>query len=273
MLPGARLLQTTAGQVVVAILGLLVVVCLALLVYGVLELRLAWRVLRENPDSVLNAPNGGSVELVGTAEPGEKTLASPFTDTECLLYEYEVDEERHSNQGRSWATIASGTRLLPFRLEDDTGSVLVEPAGADLRLGRESTIRVDGGERPPEAIAGFIERDDRVDDQDRSIDLKLFEVQTGKDRRYVERRLDVGETVHVLGTARFDTSAARGSGHVNAVVGIDPDVLELGRVRWYLRRLLGPPFVISDTGERGTVGALATLGGALGLAILGLLLA
>lgn len=268
-------MQILAGQVIVVVtVGVLVAACLAVLAYGALELRLAWRILRADPDSVLDAPNEGPVELVGSAEPDETTLRSPFTDTECLCYEYEVEEERNTKNGRSWETIASGRRLAPFRLKDDTGSVLVEPAGADLRLGREARIPVDGGERPPDEITRFIERDDRVDDQDRSIDLKLFELKTGKDRRYVEKRLDVGETIHVLGTARFDTSAARASGHVNAVVGIDRDALELGRIRWYLRRLLGPPFLISDTGERGTViriasvGALATLGGAAGLAII-----
>lgn len=268
---GVVVLQVPTGSVIV---GAFVVVCLAVLALGLLELRLAWRILRQDPDSVLDAPDGGPIELVGVAEPDDRTLRSPFTGTECLAYAFEVEQEQHTNNGRTWKRIASGEQTVPFRLRDDTGSVLVEPPGADLRLGRERRITVAGGERPPERIARFVEGDDRVSDQNRSIDLGPFELKTGKDRRFVEKRLDVGEQVHVLGTARFDTAAARKSGQVNAVVGIDPDVLDSGQLRWYLTRLVGPPFLVSDTHERGTakriaaVGAVASLIGVFGLLVL-----
>ncbi len=260
------------------VVALLAAICLAVLAYGLMELRLAWRILRTDPDAVLDAPNGGPVELVGVAERDDRTVRSPFTGTECLAYEYEVEQERHTRHGRTWERIASGREAVPFRLRDDTGSVLVEPPGADLRLGRAARITVEGGERPPEEIEQFIAADDRVDDQDRSIDIGPFELRTGKDHRFVERRLDVGEEVHVLGTARFDTSAARESGQVNAVVGIDRDALDRGRLGWYRYRIAGPPFLVSDSSERGTVkrigvvGALAVAGGGAGLAVLALLL-
>ena len=112
-----------------------------------------------------------------------QTLRSPFTDTECLAYEYEVQEERNTQHGQSWERIASGREAVPFRLRDETGSVLVEPPGADIRLDREARITVEGGERPPERIARFIERDERVDDQNRSIDLGVV----GIDRDALDR--------------------------------------------------------------------------------------
>lgn len=274
-LPG----QLRPGSLVlVGLVGLVVVVLVAVLAYGLAELRLAWLILGDDPDAALDAPNGGPVELAGVAEPDARTLRSPFTGTECLAYEYEVQQERHTNHGRTWERVASGRQAVPFRLRDDTGSVLIEPPGADFRLGRDARIAVAGGEHPPERIVRFIAADDRVDDQNRSIDLGPLELRTGKDRRYVERRLDVGEEVHVLGTARFDTSVAREAGQVNAAVGIDRDALDLGRIGWYWHRLAGPPFLVSDTSERGTakriatVGALATAGGAAGLAVLALVL-
>ena len=266
-----------ASPLVFVFVALFTLICAVALALGLRELRLAWRVLGNEPDSVLDAPDGGWVELVGTAQSDGGTIRSPFTDSECLVHEYEVEERRHDQHGPSWTTIATGRQSVPFRIEDDTGSARVEPPGADLRLSRERRITVDGGDRPPDPIARFIEADDRVDDQERSIDLRVIELETGKDRRFTERRLDVGEEVHVLGTARFDTTAGRRSGEVNAVVGLDEAALSGGRLRWYRHRLFGAPFLISDTGQRGTarrvalVGAAATLGGGLGLALLGLL--
>lgn len=264
------------SPVLVVLLALAAVICAAVLAFGLLELRLAWWILRDDPDSVLDAPNEGPIELVGVAEADDRTLRAPFTETECLAYEYEVEREQHTKNGRTWDQIASGRDAVPFRLTDDTGSVLVEPPGADIRLEREARLTVRGGERPPEQVLRFIESDDRVSDQNTSVDLRLFELKTGKDQRFTEKRLDVGETVHVLGTARFDTTASQKVGQVNAVVGMDPQVLELGRFRWYLHRLLGTPFLISDTDERGTakriglVGVLATTGGILGFGLLSL---
>ena len=243
-------------------------VALVLVAFGVRELSLAYRILSRDPDRVLDAPKGGPIELVGTVGPEGATLRSPFTDAECVAYEYEVTEKRTRTQttGKStttqtyWETIASGREAVPFRLEDDTGEVLVDPAGADLQLDAEHTIRVEGGTEPPEVIARYIRDDERVDDQNRSLDHHQFELHTGNDRRFVERRLDVGEPVHVLGVARY------------AVVGAPVQAAN----RWdgLRARLVGPRFLVSDTTERGAgirvalPGLAAVLVGAVVLALL-----
>ncbi|WP_265108794.1 E3 ubiquitin ligase family protein [Halosolutus halophilus] len=234
------------------LVALLIVAAGALLalVYGVRELRLASRVLRSRPDAVLDAPNGGSIQLRGTARPERGRLRSPFTDTACLAYEYVVEEARDSKHGRSWTTIASGDRYVPFRLADGSGSVLIEPPGADFRLEEHARIAVDGGSRPPAPIREFIDRTEEVDSQNRRLDLRLFELRTGTDRRFRERVLEPGEEIHVLGTARYDTTASRRSGEVNAAVGIDERVLADSRWVRLRHRLFGYPFVVSDSTER-----------------------
>lgn len=257
-------------------------VALALVLFGTRELAVAYRILARDPAAVLDAPGGGPIELAGTVVPEREPFTSPFTGTECVIFEYEVEERRTRTQSTGkttttqtyWKTIAEGERVAPFRLEDDTGTVLVDPAGADLRLSAERAIRVDGGTEPPERIARYIRADERVDDQNRSIDLRLFELKTGRDRKFVERRLDVGEPVHVLGVARYDPSASTASGQVNAVVGrpasaAAPDPWTRLRARFF-----GPPFVVSDTDERGAGlrVALPGLGAVLaGLALLAIL--
>lgn len=235
------------------------VVALVLFAFGVRELSVAYRILSREPDAVLDAPGGGPIELEGTVVPEGTPLRSPFIGAECFAYEYEVQERRTRTRSTGkttttetyWETIAAGEEVIPFRLKDDTGAVLVDPAGADLRLSAERAIRVEGGTEPPERIARYIREDDRVDDQNRTIDLRLFELRTGRDRKFIERRLDVGEPVYVLGIAHYDPSASKASGHVNAVVGAPEEARSPNRWIRLRSRLFGPRFLISDSTGQG----------------------
>ena len=230
---------------------------LALLTWGVLECRLAYRIYANDPIPVMETTREGTVEIEGMVEPAGEVLESPFTETPCIAYEYTVEEKRtrSSSSGNSsssrttWEEIDSGTAAVPFRVADDTGSVLVEPAGADLRLSSEGSIRVRGGEEPPAPIARFIRENEDVSDENRSIGLGPLEFATGRDRRYKERRLDVDGPAHVLGTARFDTDASRAAGTVNAVVGAEQSRRTDGVGGLVGSLLFAPPFLVSDTSE------------------------
>ncbi|WP_254863502.1 E3 ubiquitin--protein ligase [Halovivax gelatinilyticus] len=241
---------TVAAAFWVSLLVLAVAVASAVALYGLRELRLAHLILRTETDSVLETPNGGYVELRGTVEPAAGALESPFTGTACVAYEYAVEEERSSKNGSSWTTISAGDEYVPFRLDDGSGSVLVEPPGADFRLDRDDRIRVDGGTEPPARIGAYIDWSEDVDCQNESVDLRLFELRTGSDRRFIERRLDVGDEAHVLGYARFDTDVGRAAGQVNAAVGVGESSLADDRFARLRHRLFGFPFVVSDRSER-----------------------
>ncbi|WP_458205571.1 GIDE domain-containing protein [Haladaptatus sp. NG-SE-30] len=235
---------------------------LAMLWYGGRDLLLAYRILTTDPTDAASLADGAPVEVEGVARPQDGTTTAPFTGTECLAFEYEVKEEEHTQHGQHWRTIDSGRYHVPFRVEDDTASVLVDPQGAEFRFSAERSINVHGGDRPPERIVSFIESNEDVDSEDRTLDLKLFELKTGSDRKYIERRLDPGEPIHVLGEARYDTSAGRRGGEVNVVIERGESV---------------PRFLISDTDERGAAWRVAwsglpyVLAGLLLLTIAGLL--
>jgi hypothetical protein len=227
-------LQSLPFPPVFAFLGLFALVGLAVVGYAGRELWVAWRLHRTDPVAVADVPNlSGTVEVQGRARIAEGTVTAPFTGTESLACEWRVEEERHDDDGSDWVDIASGVRKVPFRVEDDTGSVLVYPAGADFRLSRDARIHVDGGERPPEHVQRFIESDDTVDDENTGIELAGFRLVTGNDRRYVEHRLDPDEQVYVYGTVRYDPSVSERAGEVNAV--LEP----------------GGLFVVADTDDRG----------------------
>ena len=146
--------------------------------------------------------------------------------------------------------------------------MLVEPDGAEFSLAADDTVRVDGGDAPPRRVQQFIDANDRVDDEDRELDLGVLTFSTGNDRRYVEERLDPGDSAYVFGHARANRRP--GSGVEGVVTGPPAD----GTGSW-LDRLVGPGFLVSDTTEAGVVGRLRwkavvpTLLG-LGLVVLGL---
>lgn len=215
------------------------------LALGLAELRNAQRIRGREPDPVSETTRGGPVELVGTALPADETIRAPFSGRECLLCEYEVLEYKSSGKHSSWRTIDEDTIGVPFHLEDDTGSVLIDARGATLNLAEELDHKVEGGETPPERIREFVRDTPSVDSEDYTHDLKIVEIKGGNDRRYVERRLDVGAHVHVVGNAERAYDSDYSLGTVNAVVGA-PDVGSgtfLGRWR---RRLAGRPFTVAD---------------------------
>ncbi len=90
----------------------------------------------------------GLVELKGTAE-AEAPRTAFLSGQRCVHYHYHVDEHwsrtvqetytdkdghtrTRTRQESGWTTVATGGETIDFHLRDDTGSVLVRPAGAKL---------------------------------------------------------------------------------------------------------------------------------------------
>ena len=242
---------------------LAVLVGLALIGYGVLSLRPAYYVYRGETDDVVAIERADRpVELEGTASELGGTVAAPLSGTECLLYEYEVEEYQSNGKHSSWNTVDEGAGGLPFRLEDETASVRVDPAGAELALSTAVTLEVDGGEPEPEPIREFLATESDLGSENRSIDLRVVEFATGNDRRYHERRLEAGEEVYVFGQSRYDVDARETMRDVAAVIEDGPGM---------------PAFVIGDSCQDGTARRLAKpalvwLGLGLAAIVIGLML-
>lgn len=175
----------------------------------------------------LSTGTTGPVSISGTAVQYEDEIVSPFTGTECLALAYEVEEQRTTDKGTTWVEIDSGRAAVPFLLEDETASVLVDPSKVRLGLDTSATIEVDGGDRPPARIQEFIDQTDDVDSEERTWDLKIIELKVGDDRRYIERRLDPGESVTVFGDVHSESGINTRAGQVNAVLkaGTHPLIL------------------------------------------------
>ncbi len=152
----------------------------------------AWRRLRlieDTPTSRVRSMALGRVELAGRAL-GKGDLEAPFTGTACVYYRYRIEQEVRSNKRRSWRTVAQGdSSAWGFYLEDDTGRVLVDPAGAQVDLAHD--WKETNPELAPRLLAALA-RDD-VDPQGWLLRKKL---------RFTEWHIAPGDPLYVLGVAQ-----------------------------------------------------------------------
>lgn len=177
----------------------------------------------------------GPAEVEGTARGDEKGVEAPFTGTVCLAYEYEVQEYRSSGKSNYWKTLDEGMNSVPFLVEDDTGRVQIDGTEAELHLSSE-TLELSPGEEPPERIARYIQQTDDIEQQDSTLDLGITELNFGNKQRFIERRLDIDESVHVYGTVGRAPAGEWGSNLVDAMLTSSEKT----------------PLVISDGSERDT---------------------
>ena len=117
----------------------------ALLVAGFVLLRRK-RVLENVPESRIRSVAMGFAELEGIAQK-KCDLVAPHSGIPCVYYRYLVEQEKSSGRGgRSWKTVERGESSEPFYLHDPTGTILVDPSGAQATL-RQSyrNIEREGG--------------------------------------------------------------------------------------------------------------------------------
>ncbi len=144
-------------------------------------------IIADIPTSRARSAAQGYVELQGTSRllPGPPNIA-PLTGQNCCWWTYRVQQKvvrrRAGRTEVSWKTISSGSSEEPFLLEDDTGTCVVDPWGAEvLTVARE---RWYGNLRQP--TPGMRRR------------------RYGGDYRYAEQRLEIGGPLYVIGWFRTE---------------------------------------------------------------------
>lgn len=234
----APFIQLADGNLLpVAMLGVFLLVGLGIAAYGLANLR-TYLQLRTMTPTDAHAVGSGTVEVEGEAAVGERTVEAPFTGEDCLAYEFEVEEYHHDDDGSNWHTEVRGAETVPFRIEDGTGTVGVEPTESSLSVERDYRVDVGRSEEPPERVRAFLAGRSDLDHDTGSFDLGPVSIGTGDRRRFTERRLDPETTAYVAGRAEPTT----------AVDGATPTVTapDEGGV---LGGAFGAPFVVADAGE------------------------
>lgn len=153
---------------------------------GVTDLGRGYRIMSNDPvDAGSVHLESGVVEVQGTAEPIDGTLDAAYTGTDCLAYEYEEKHKRREHDGdgndrTEWRTVDSGGAETPFYVTDDTGSVAVDPDGADVSVDSErveSSMRVrkyEGRLDPGETVHVYGEKVDTADGADAPGDERVY---------------------------------------------------------------------------------------------------
>jgi len=145
-----------------------------LCLWGSLRLRRKRRLIDDLPTAKTQGVFIGLVELKGTAE-SAAPLTGYLSGQRCVTYRFHVEEEwsrtvvvthtdskgnttTETRRETGWTTVVQGGQTEDFYLQDDTGAVLVRPAGARLEpvtlfsqtCGRGDALYYAKG--PPEAV-------------------------------------------------------------------------------------------------------------------------
>lgn len=197
-------LDEPIGWVIVAIAIVAVAVGPLIIRLGVGQLRQGYRIFTSDPVGAGTVRDEeGIVEVEGVARPLEGTLNGKYSDKPALAQSWRRERklERTDDDGNTkteWRTVSKGTDFVPFRVEDETGSVAVDPTGAHLSIS-ESRIRQGGRVR--------------IGNRNR------------RHREY-EGRIAPGDSVHVYGQKRTATDPTVGPDDSEVYIGDGDDVSE-----------------------------------------------
>ncbi len=108
---------------------------IGIFIYG-FRLLLRRRLILDTPFSKIRSAAMGLVEISGLAV-GPYTMVAPVTGHPCYYYSTAVWEYKQNGKNKNWVKVAGECMYLPFFVDDNTGSVLVDPRGADLDLHRD----------------------------------------------------------------------------------------------------------------------------------------
>lgn len=202
------------------------------------------RLIENTPTSKIRSLAMGFAEICGEAA-GIKShvVKSPFTNKDCIYYNYSIEEQRSNGKNTYWVTIRKDEYRKNFYVKDSTGSVLVNPEGAEIDIPADFSYVSTWGKDPPIEVVNFMKKNNL-----------RFEGIFGinKTMRYVERHIAPKDRLYILGTAGdnpFVRSSARNEENIMMQKG-------------------GSIFYISDKPEKGVLDSLKwksiafTIGGA-----------
>lgn len=142
------------------------------------------RLIMNTPTEPTRSIALGRTEVHGSVVPAGGTYQIPFDSGECVYRRWSIQEEREEvetdDEGnrrveKKWHTVASGTDVAPFYVEDDTGRVLVEAdEGADFEISdaNETTITIGEGQSLPPRVRAFFSEEAH----DRDPTAEIYEV-------------------------------------------------------------------------------------------------
>jgi len=169
------------------------------------------RFIENIPTSKIRSIAMGLVEIFGQVIPiKERTFKSPFTDKECVYYQFTIEEYRSSGKNSHWVTIKKGEQRGLFYLKDDTGRVMIDPTGATIEARKDFEYQSGFGKDPPEQVIRFLNANNLSHEG-------FFGL--NKTMRYRETIIIPDDTVYIMGTAGENYfNKVRTEDHVDSII-------------------------------------------------------
>jgi hypothetical protein len=91
------------------------------------------RLILNTPASKIRSASMGLVEVSGLAT-GPRVVTSPLRQVDCFYYRSMAWELRQRGKNREWVKIGDETFHVPFYIDDGSGTLMIDPSGADMDL-------------------------------------------------------------------------------------------------------------------------------------------
>ena len=206
------------------------------------------RLIQNTPTSKVRSIAIGIVELYGKVLLEKNKLLSPLENKACVYYNYTIEEYRSDGKRSYWVTVKQGHDSIPFKLKDDTGSVLVNPEYADIHIPVDFEFRSGMGRDPPRGVISLLKSENLAFENFLGIN---------KTMRYREYRLEPDDKVYILGNAQINTNRKEATAQKN-------------EENLIITKSLTHPFLIFDSPEETVLNSYRwkSLGGIIGGAAL-----
>ena len=154
------------------------------------------RLIENVPTSKARSVAMGLAELKGKIESGNKTLTDPFDGKDCVYWHIHIQQYMKRGKRRTWVTRHKAKKHVPFYLTDQTGSVLVNMQGANLK-------NVDRDNEYESAMFFSDDIPPKVEDYCNKENVKLRGWLGGKKRmRFRVTYLEPNDDIYIIGSAR-----------------------------------------------------------------------
>jgi hypothetical protein len=94
------------------------------------------RLILNTPASRIRSASMGLVEINGLAV-GPYAMPSPITGVPCYYFRTMAWQWQQQGKSSEWVKVADESLHVPFFVDDNTGSVLVDPQGAEMDIHRD----------------------------------------------------------------------------------------------------------------------------------------
>lgn len=208
--------------------------------------------IRDTPTSTIRSMAIGLVEINGRAE-ADVYIGTKHSGAACVYYRYKLQEyqEVETEDGTSyqWVTIGRGSDHIPFTARDETGTVHVNPAGADFHVPKKLiAYRTSSGGEPAINIVTALRVwlfKKKIEFNRSSTgyyiflpDEKHLLAPSVGDRRSHEHFIEPEGFVYIMGTAKIDrtvmnnVSISKGVNEPTFIIANKPEDELLSELRW-----------------------------------------